>query len=423
MGAVYLAVQHPLEREVAVKILEVDGSEQSADFDARFRREASVLARLQHPNTVRVFDHGRDGNRFYMVMELVTGRTLGEILREDGPIEPLRAIAILRQICAALDEAHRAGIVHRDLKPANIMITERAGADFVKVLDFGLVKIEGSTDSTRTGVVMGTPKYMAPEQINGSGIDRRTDLYSLGIIAYLMLTGERPYRGDTATTILAAHLAVPPMRLKDKGFAAPDCLEWTLQRCMEKHKEDRFASAEQLVHALNACELALAHPQLARLTLALDDGLTVMPSELKPCDKGFSGTLPPDSTLITGIPRVPSPSGGGTLRGVLIGVIVTAFLGGLVFAAAIALLVVGRAMTGETGGTPIEIPDVQPEPDVAPEPRPDPEPDVAPQPQPDPEPDIAPEPPPEPVRPKPVRPKPVRPKPVPKPDDGLILDR
>jgi serine/threonine protein kinase len=253
MGKVYRAEQAPLGRICAIKVLTARStSEQDADFQRRFFNEASICARLTHPNTVTIFDYGRtDDNVYWMAMEYLEGRTLSRALREEGPFDAARATHIARQICRSLREAHTLGVIHRDLKPANIYLVEHGDErDMVKVLDFGLVKNiepEADEDVTQAGIFMGSPKYMAPEQIRGEHVDGRTDVYALGVILYEMVSGKVPFDRANQVDILLAHTAqpVPPLAEDvDPGLAA------IVMRCLEKGPELRFASMDEVLLAL-----------------------------------------------------------------------------------------------------------------------------------------------------------------------------
>ncbi|MCB9674735.1 MAG: serine/threonine protein kinase [Alphaproteobacteria bacterium] len=331
MASVWQGIQRGLDRKVAIKILDADG-ESHDDFGKRFEREATLLAQLRHPNTVRVYDHGREGDRFFLVMELIEGETLEHVVKTEGALEPLRAIRLMRQVCAALHEAHEANLVHRDMKPSNIMLATRWKEENAVVVDFGLVKVEGSANTTRTGLRVGTPKYMAPEQINGEAVDRRTDVYALGLVLYLMLTAQRPFRGNKTAAIVGAHLKAPPMSLAENGFEGPAALEWTIARCLEKRAADRFATTEELARALNACELALCFPPLAGVALELQGGRVTMPALLAKSDLGFEGVLPPDPALLR-----PPPDPRRMVQLALLGVVVVAM--GTVLAGALLLVV------------------------------------------------------------------------------------
>src|SRR5688572_10611153 len=198
MGKVYRAEQQPLGRLVALKVLNPNYTgDNDPEFHKRFFLEASIASKLTHPNTVTIFDYGKtDDEVFYIAMELLEGRTLHRALREEGPFPPDRAMHIARQVCRSLREAHTLGVIHRDLKPANVYLVQHGDEnDFVKVLDFGLVKNldEKGEELTQTGLFMGSPKYMSPEQIRGERVDSRVDVYALGVMMYEMLTGKVPF--------------------------------------------------------------------------------------------------------------------------------------------------------------------------------------------------------------------------------------
>ncbi len=257
MGVVYKAEQAPLGRVVAIKILSLKQDEdKDPEFRRRFFLEAATVAKLTHPNTVTVFDYGQsDGGVFYIAMEYVDGRTLKKALSAEGPFEPARAINIAKQIARSLREAHRLGVIHRDLKPGNVMLVDRDGEDYVKVLDFGLVKeVDGDAeeDLTQAGVFMGSPKYMAPEQIQGEAVDGRTDIYAIGCLLYEMLTGHVPFNRENPMQILMDHVRepVPPMEPPEGRPAIPVELQAIVFKCLEKKKEDRFADMEALLGAL-----------------------------------------------------------------------------------------------------------------------------------------------------------------------------
>lgn len=255
MGRVYRARQQPLGRIVAIKILDPRQSDkEDQDFQARFFLEASTAAKLSHPNTVTVFDYGKtEDNVFYIVMEMVEGRTLAAVLKDSSPMDPQKAVHLCVQIARSLREAHSIGIVHRDLKPANVLVTKHADEDdFAKVLDFGLVKnTEDDVELTQAGLFMGSPKYMAPEQIQGGDVDGRTDVYALGCVLYYMLVGRVPFDRENQVQILMAHCrdAVPPM-LRDDGVPIPQGLIAVTMRCLAKDKEARFPGMNEVITAL-----------------------------------------------------------------------------------------------------------------------------------------------------------------------------
>ncbi len=257
MGKVYRAEQAPLGREIALKVLNPKYSgENDPEFHKRFFLEASTCSKLSHPNTVTIFDYGRtDDDVYYIAMELLEGRTLHRTLREDGALSAERAMHIARQVCRSLREAHGLGVIHRDLKPANIFLVQHGDeSDFVKVLDFGLVKDLEDTgeDLTQTGLFMGSPKYMSPEQIRGEKVDGRADIYALGVILYEMLTGRVPFDRANSVNILMAHVheAPPPLLVTNPDADVPPALEQIVARAMAKQPDDRFASMDELLAAL-----------------------------------------------------------------------------------------------------------------------------------------------------------------------------
>ena len=263
MGEVYLATHRMLARPAAIKLIRPealageDGTKAQL-ATARFRREAEAAARLKSPHTVQLYDFGvTDEGRLYLVMELLEGLDLDSLVRRDGPLTAARVVHILRQVCESLEEAHDAGLVHRDIKPANIHLG-RVGRepDFVKVLDFGLVKaVEGTggEDSLATiaGMTLGTPAYMAPEMVQSEMIDGRADLYSLGCVAYYLLTGQLVFQGDTAIQTMFMHIQqepVPPSERTENPI--PPALERLILTCLAKQPEDRPASAADLAAGL-----------------------------------------------------------------------------------------------------------------------------------------------------------------------------
>ncbi len=259
MGKVYRAEQAPLGRVCAIKVLNPNyAGEHDPEFHKRFFLEASIASKLTHPNTVTIFDYGRtDDDIYYMAMEYLEGHTLHRAIREAGSFPEERCAHIARQICRALREAHSLGVIHRDLKPANIFLVEHGDeTDFVKVLDFGLVKdvSEGkpAEELTQTGLFMGSPKYMAPEQIRGDKVDARTDIYSLGIIMYEMLTGKVPFDRPNSVNILMAHVneEPPPVRVMNPNVNPSGSFEETIMRCMAKDPDTRFRSMDEVLAAL-----------------------------------------------------------------------------------------------------------------------------------------------------------------------------
>jgi serine/threonine protein kinase len=250
MGAVYEAIQVAMNRRVALKLIPTH----DAKTVARFKREAMTISQLRHPNTVTVFDYGETPEGYlYLAMELLDGRTLGEVIRTEAPMAPRRALYIAAQICRSLNEAHMAGIVHRDIKPDNIMLIRvDQDFDFVKVLDFGIAKAvqEDEINLTGDGRIVGTPRYMSPEQISGFDVDGRTDIYSLGCIVFEMLSGSPPFKQSTTTALLIAHTQqMPPSFAERLGQAAsviPPMMESLIRKTLEKDPRHRPPSADYL---------------------------------------------------------------------------------------------------------------------------------------------------------------------------------
>jgi serine/threonine protein kinase len=259
MGSVYKASQPAMNRMVAIKILHPKLANRK-DLTSRFRREARAMSQLTHPNTVKVFMYGEmeeDGS-LYIVMEMLEGKNLNQAVRKDGPIPRERAIPILIQVCGALQEAHDLGIVHRDLKPENIFLARQGGQDYPKVLDFGLAKVTerqmqpGSLILTQEGMVFGTPEFMSPEQAQGKTLDARSDIYSLAVILYEVLTGKLPFSAKSPMEHIQKHVTEPiiPLseRVADKQF--PPGLDAVLARALAKKPEQRYQTAAEFAEAL-----------------------------------------------------------------------------------------------------------------------------------------------------------------------------
>ena len=258
MGTVYKARHAMLRRPTAVKLLDVDRI--SPDAIARFEREVQLTSGLTHPNTVAVFDYGRtpDGI-FYYAMEYLDGMNLDDLVKRFGPLPEARMLYLLRQICGSLAEAHAAGLVHRDVKPANIFLTRRGGLhDFVKVLDFGLVKaLDGQEGAnvTNPNSLMGTPLYLSPEAVDRpEEVDARSDVYAVGAVGYFLLTGTPVFTGATVMEICLKHSkAEPEAPSLRSGQPVSPALEKLLLRCLAKAPADRPRDAADLLHELERC--------------------------------------------------------------------------------------------------------------------------------------------------------------------------
>lgn len=253
MGEVWRAQHRLLARQAAIKLIAPGGRAETAPVvRQRFEREARAIAALESPHTITLFDYGiTEQQHLYYVMELVEGFDLEALVRKAGPLEPARAAYLLAQVCASLEEAHSAGLTHRDIKPRNILCGKLgAEADFVKVLDFGLVKTfidEGETQLTQQGSTTGTPAYMAPEMAMGQECDGRTDLYSVGCVGYWLLTGQTVFPSRAVTAVLMDHVRTPPLPPSQRvETPVPGEFERLILQCLEKEPARRPATAGEL---------------------------------------------------------------------------------------------------------------------------------------------------------------------------------
>lgn len=262
MNQVWLAWDAPLRRRVALKILRSAG-ERDSRVVQRFEREARAASQLTDPHTVRIFDFGTsDDGIYYIAMEYLRGADLAAIVGDHGPMPPARVVHFALQACRSLAEAHEAGIIHRDVKPQNFFVT-RVGDDhdFLKLLDFGLARVENDSDPrlTQSGVLSGTPAFMAPEACRGEQADVRSDIYALGATLYFLLTGSPPFIGPSLGHVIAAHLQqAPEPPSSRRGEPIPAALEQLVLRCLAKEPDERFPSARALASVLVL--LASDHP-------------------------------------------------------------------------------------------------------------------------------------------------------------------
>ncbi|QDG54120.1 hypothetical protein FIV42_26270 [Persicimonas caeni] len=276
MGAVYQAVQRNMQRDVALKVI----PSHDPTTSARFKREALTISKLHHPNTVTVFDYGEtDQGLLFLAMEMLSGQTLSDLIEQHGPMSPNQAVHIASQVCRSLNEAHQSDIVHRDIKPDNIFLIEVDNdPNFVKVLDFGIAKIvrgEDNVELTGTGRIIGTPKYMSPEQILAEPVDHRSDIYSLACIVFEMLCGSPPFQDSSTTKLMLAHAhQAPPTfseRLPNQALSRiPGPLEQVVRRALSKSPAQRQPSIdafrEELQEALEATDHELRISELTAQT-------------------------------------------------------------------------------------------------------------------------------------------------------------
>ena len=284
MGSVYRAVQTSMQRPVAVKMLHPSLAV-APQFFERFKREAELASRLRHPNVITVFDFGRtDDGIVYFAMEMVDGQSLRQLVKAEGPLSLRRAVNIIEQSARGLAHAHAMGCVHRDLKPHNLMIQDLEGREYVKVLDFGLVKaLEADEDEslTTTGQILGTPQYMSPEQAGGDEVDPRSDLYSLAAVFFYTLTGTSPYGANSARKALNAALTqpVPLVGSRRQDAPVPRAVDEFLRKALAKEPDDRHQDADEFIDDL-----------LDSLRDATDVQLEATPAKPVPTDDGAKGS-------------------------------------------------------------------------------------------------------------------------------------
>jgi serine/threonine-protein kinase len=248
MGTVYRAYDPAIDRELAIKLVHTDllHDEERANYMALFRREVQAAGRCTHPNIVTIHDFSDAGDAPFIVMELVAGENLQAVLRRETRLPEARALRIIRQVLQGLAFAHRNHVVHRDVKPANIIVQP---GDAIKITDFGVARLGGS-QATQTGLAIGTPSYMSPEQLSGGPIDQRADLFSAGAVLYEMLAGAKAFPGRDATEAMAGVLNRDPPDPATLGVPLPGALTSALRRALTKRPADRFQSAEEFLRAL-----------------------------------------------------------------------------------------------------------------------------------------------------------------------------
>src|SRR2546425_9008771 len=296
MGCVYMGVRPGIGSRVAIKFLHPQFSHDEKIVD-RFFNEARAVNVIGHGNLLRLLDlNVTDANRQYFVTEFLHGRPLQALLRNNVAVPLDVAGPILLQVCDALEAAHKRGIVHRDLKPDNVyLITMNGKKNFVKVVDFGIARVTDdagiSTGKTQTGMVMGTPAYMSPEQGSGASnkIDGRSDVYSLGVMMFQLATGRLPFPGSNFGEVLIGHLQLPPPQPRSLQPQIPEAYEAIILKCLQKRQEDRYSSMKELRHALEACMDTLGISK--ELPVADDSDAELHPIEARP--PSFPGARTP----------------------------------------------------------------------------------------------------------------------------------
>jgi len=348
MGQVYLAEHVKMRRRSAVKVLH-QGMVNDPDAIARFNREASNASQIQHPNVAAIYDFGEtEDGLIYLAMEFIDGEPLRKLIERQGALTAAQSADITRQVADALEAAHEMGIVHRDLKPDNIMIARgRSGEDVAKVVDFGIAKATSGDDQkvTRTGLAIGTPEYMSPEQLSGDTLDNRTDIYSLGLVAFNMLTGQLPFPAVSSREAMIARLTERPRTLAEikDDVAWPPALQTVMDRALASHPKDRYAHAGEfgrdLVKAVAAMpESALSSTGTLAIAAAHPNAPTVKRSVTPPPAVPSATAITPPAArpavrrptpLIAGAPTQVDDSGPGRI-------VLTAFI-------VLAVLVLGGA--------------------------------------------------------------------------------
>ena len=274
MGIVYRAEDPMLNRMVAIKTIIMSGdASERAEYEARFYQEAKAAGGLNHPNVVTVHDIGREGDIAYMALELIDGVELREMMKNRRVALPL-ALDIIAQVADGLAFAHERGVVHRDVKPANVMIVR---GQRVKIMDFGIARMRESDIQTQTGVILGSPKYMSPEQVSGERTDHRSDIFSLGVMLYELVTGEAPFSAPQVTQLMHNIATATPLTPSAVNASLPAMLDLIIGKALEKQVDTRYQNAAELATDLRACAAELAtqpnpQPDNSEATLRLDSG-------------------------------------------------------------------------------------------------------------------------------------------------------
>lgn len=251
MGVVYKARDPLIDREVAIKTINLSmAMDEREEYEARFYQEAKAAGRLSHPNIVTIYDVGRTEDVAYIAMEYLQGRELRDILNETPLLPIIQVLDIIAQVAQGLAYAHEHDIVHRDVKPSNVMIVRD---DLAKITDFGIARMASAAVRTQTGMVLGSPKYMSPEQVLGKEIDRRSDIFSLGVMLYEMLTGQVPFIGDNINAIMYQTLNTAPASPSSENPSLPEMLDYIVAKALAKDRDERYQNTRDLAADLKAC--------------------------------------------------------------------------------------------------------------------------------------------------------------------------
>ncbi len=299
MASVFKTWDHRVERIVAIKILR---SLDKNDLKAveRFRREARAAAALAHPNAVTIYDFVEEMGQYFLVMEYIHGPTLKQLIGQRRQLQAREAIEIAAQVCAVLQIAHTRGFIHRDIKPQNIMLAWSGGATsaglgdggaWVKLTDFGIVRVAEDAGLTNSGIVLGTADYLSPEQARGEILTASSDLYSLGVVMFEMLTGRPPFAGPTAVSIAMQHASTNPPPLRQFNANVPSALEQLVIQTLQKEPEDRFSSAAEMQQALRQCAKEITRgKQVAQTAPAYPNSYSDGSGRLPPSGRGQYST-------------------------------------------------------------------------------------------------------------------------------------
>lgn len=307
MSAVYKASDPNLKRVVAVKMIHTHLSS-NPDFVTRFEEEAAAVAQLRHPGIIQVYDFNRDDDVYYMVLEFVPGETIQAHLKRlndsNRRLSPKNAMEYMANVCDAVDYAHQRGMIHRDIKPANLMLNTMGQ---VILMDFGIAKIVGSQRHTATGAVVGTAMYMSPEQIKGEQPDRRTDIYSLGVTLFEMVSGRPPFEADSAMTLMMMHMNDPVPNARTLNPEIPDALVAVINKALAKNPDQRYQTAAQMAAALRNAMTQLDASSPAPIATMIDE------SPLTSAGPGATMVEAPDHARGTIVESGPMPSPQGTI--------------------------------------------------------------------------------------------------------------